>query len=84
MVGHGDQRRLLADGAGLRSPGLWPPERRNPPTEMEARLHNAFAYELGKLDQQNVGGLQKVLGDLVGGRVEADPFPPEATARLRD
>ena len=30
FVGHGESRRLLADGAGLCSPGLWPPERRRP------------------------------------------------------
>ena len=82
-VGHGDTRRLLADGAGLCSPGLWPPERRHPPTGLAAKLHDALAFEVKKLGQSHSGGLDGILADLAAGRVHTDPFPPEATERLR-
>ena len=63
---------------------LVPPERRLPATGVAEKLHDAFAYELDKLDTRREGGLQQLLADLVAGRVTEDPFPAEATARLRD
>ena len=56
MIGHGDKRRLFADGAGLCSPGLWEPHQRNPPAGIALRLHDALDYELGKLDKEREGG----------------------------
>ena len=45
-IGSGDRKRLLADGAGLCSPGLWPPERRHPLKGVAPLLHRAFSSEL--------------------------------------
>ena len=84
MVGHGPNQRLFSDGAGLCSPGLWPPERRLPATGIESLLHDAFGYELKRLDKTYAGGLDRLMADLAAGRLENDPFPPAATRRLRD
>ena len=82
-VGHGDTRRLLAYGAGLCSPGLWPPERRHPPAGLAAKLHEALDYELTKLGQTHSAGLDGILADIAVGRSKEDSFQSEATERLR-
>ena len=74
-VGHGDQRRLLMDGAGLCSPGLWPPEQRFPATGVAKLMHDAFRFELDVLGKALDGGLPKLLADLASGRLSEDPFP---------
>ena len=84
MIGHGDTRRLLADGAGLCSPGLWPPAKRFKPTGVAKQIHDALIYELDRFESALPAGLGSVLGDLASGRLKVDPFPPHATQRLRD
>ena len=83
-VGHSDTRRLWADGAGLCSPGLWAPEQRTPAIGVAKRLNEAFQYELAQWDKSLTGGIARILGGLAAGRLNADPFPPESTVRLRD
>ena len=83
MVGRGDTRRLLADGAGLCSPGLWPPHRRHPPTGIAHELFRTLSEELDLLASSTAGGLDKFLADIASGRVASDPFPADATERLR-
>ena len=83
-VGHDDSRRLVADGAGLCSPGLWSPKRRRPPVGVAAQLHGALQFELPFLDRSAEEGLSKLLADLASGRLRESPFPAEETARLRD
>ena len=84
FVGSGDRKRLLADEAGLYSPGLWPPERRHPLKGIALLIHKAFSFELKAWAKALEGGLTKVLADLASGRLKDDPFPLEATTRLRD
>ena len=82
MVGHGNTRRLLAEGGGLCSPGLWPPERRFPLQGFAARVHASLEFELSAFGRSAPKGLEGVLGDLIAGRTHEDPFPQEATQRL--
>ena len=86
MIGHGDTRRLLADSAGLCSPGLWPPAKRFKPTGVAKQIHDALIYELGRFESTLPAGLGSVLGDLASGRLKVDPFPAAcdpAASRLR-
>ena len=83
MVGRGDTQRLLADGAGLCSPGLWRPQRRHPPTGIALELFRALSEELDLLASSTQGGLNRMLADIASGRVASDPFPADATERLR-
>ena len=73
-VGHGNTERVLADGCGPCSPGLRPPERRQPPTGIAAKLFDALAWELNALDASRTGGLSCLVGDLIAGKVAEDPF----------
>ena len=60
MIGHGDTRRLLADGAGLCSPGLWPPAKRFEPTCVAKQIHDALIYELDRFETALPAGLGSV------------------------
>ena len=51
---------------------------------MAAQLHQALQFELTAFGDSVEGGLPKVLADLSAGRLREDPFPAEATARLRE
>ena len=84
MVGHAERKRLLSDGAGLCSPGLWPPEHRFEPTGPALAIHKAFDYELSDLDASHPGGCQALLDRLWSGGLTQSPFPEDATNRLRD
>ena len=84
MVGHAETRRLLADGAGLCSPGQRPPEKRHPPSGIAARINDALMFELAALDKVSPKGLPGTLADVTSGRLTESPFPEEATRRLRD
>ena len=48
------------------------------------QLHRALQFELTAFGDSVEGGLPKVLADLSAGRLREDPFPAEATARLRE
>ena len=69
FVGRGEDRRLLADGAGLCSPGLWPPERRFEPKGVALLVDKALSYELDRLGGRSGGGLLRVFSDLASGRL---------------
>ena len=69
-VGHAERRRLLADGGGLWSPGLWPPERRYAPTGVAEQFHKALGHELSKFGRSKTAGLRGVLDDLWASRVK--------------
>ena len=84
MVGHGETRRLLYDGAGLCSPGLWAPQDRYPATGVALLLQSALEDELSRWDRSVKGGLNIIYNDFAAGRIEDDPFPPAATERLRE
>ena len=57
MVGHGTNRRLLADGAGLCSPGLWAPHVRYPAEGIADKIQRALDKELDNWDRSVKGGL---------------------------
>ena len=75
FIGHGDRKRLWADGAGLCSPGLWPPERRTPQVGVARRLNEGVQCELKRWSESREGGLPKALADLAAGRIVDNPFP---------
>ena len=62
--------RLLIDGGGLCSPGLWPPDRRVERTGLPAMYCGAMMSELAKLP----GGPAMMLSRMVSGQVLTDPF----------
>ncbi len=87
MVGSGPRRRPLCDGAGLCSPGLWPPQRRPEPSDIRFKaMRDAVIAELGRRGEGENGQSRaaELAEALAGGRVDADPFPPAATRRLQD
>ena len=51
---------------------------------MDLQLHGAFARELQWLDVSREGGLDGLVAELAAGRATDDPFPVEATQRLRE
>ena len=73
-VGHGDRRRLLMDGAGLCSPGLWPPEQRFAAHGTAKLPHAAFKFELDGFGEAFGGGLEKLMADLAAGRITENTF----------
>ena len=87
MSGHGEpirvwsrgSTRLLYDGGGLCSPGLWPPTQRYSWDKSDI-FTKALLTEF-----EVIGGdaVLDILRRLIGGRTEADPFPREGTVRLR-
>ena len=71
--------RLLYDGAGLCSPGLWPPERRKPDTPGAQVFAKTLQQELDLLGEKQTA---KLFADLAGSKLSADPFPEAGTARI--
>ena len=83
MIGHGESRRLIYDGVGLCSPGLWAPQDRFPAKGAALEIQTALDYELTKWGRGSKGGLNRIYEDFASGRILDDPFPPDATERLR-
>jgi len=81
-VHSGSKRRLFCDGGGLCSPGLWEPHHRSQ-AKAGIRLQEAIAAELDTWDRTSPGILHKTIAALCTGHVETNPFPDEATQRLR-
>ena len=78
MVGTGTKRRGICDGAGLCSPGRWPPHlRRLPHGGATGVLRDAMLGKLRQLDAQ------LLLAKLACNKCEESPFPVESTAELR-
>ena len=69
----GASRRLLSEGGGLCSAGLWPPHRRFEPEGGSAVIRDAVAHELTQLD------VKALLAKLISGGIVSDPFPAAAT-----
>ena len=84
MVGHGLNRRLLADGGGLCSPGLWPPHERHAAQGVAEGIQKALVRELDAWDRSLRSGLNGLFNEFAQGKAEEDPFPPEATRRLKN
>ena len=70
-------------GGGLCSPGLWPPHRRHDSGLALLRLREALCAEIQAIDPPGGPGASALLRRIIGGGVTSDPFPAEATARLR-
>ena len=83
MVGHGPKQRLFVDGAGLCSPGLWPPEWRLVKHGAPQALRNMIWQEPTALGNARSGGLKGLLADLASGRILNDPFPASSTDWIR-
>ena len=81
-VHKGHLRRVLAEGGGLCSPGLWPPERRFEPEGNLLKVRNAICSELDELSSRK-GGLGKFLSNIISGGLKDSPFPTEGTDRIR-
>ena len=75
----------LVDGAGLPSPGRWPPnQRRLPEGEVADGLRKIFMNGLMKSTEHLPGGtLKSALASLISGKVEVDPFPKEIVDEVR-
>ena len=82
FVYKGATRRVLSEGGGLCSPGLWPPDRRFEPEGGLLRIRSCIVAELNELATRR-GGLSRVLSELVSGSLSEPPFPSEATDRIR-
>ena len=54
-----------------------------PPEGFSAKLHEALQFVLTAFGAASPGGLDHVEADLASGRLLSDPFPAEATQRLR-
>ena len=79
MVGHGVKRRILVDGGGLCSPGLWRPRDRDPPPAVAGKLFKTLelAYSEQCLNEQDL------LGRLLQGAVTEPPFSQDAIDSAR-
>ena len=78
----GHHRRVLSEGGGLCSPGLWPPDRRFEPEGGLLQIRGVICAEINKIYDQP-GGINKFLANMIGGKLTESPFPPEGTERIR-
>ncbi len=75
--------RDMHDGAGLCSPGRWPPERRAAVKAWTiGALGAAFRREVARFPLTAGRGAEAIFDSLARGHVEASPFPQEATSSL--
>ena len=82
QVRHGQGFRILFDGGGLCSPGLWAPEFRKP-VPPGSRLRAAIWKELQAWDQEEPGVLTRTVACLSTGNASACPFPQARTQKLK-
>ncbi len=82
MVGAGLGRRVISDGAGLCSPGVWPPHDR--PFPRHWRLQAVRSAILRALATLNGGSnwVERTFDMLSRGEIKEDPFPSHQTASL--
>ena len=79
-VGHGDKERLLVDGGGSCSPGLWPPGRRAPAGKLQVAAQGQIRLAWTEHSVAPTAILRRILeGGMVG-----SPFPQEAVRAARD
>ena len=74
-IGRGSARRLLADGGGLCSPGMWPPEKRHKPRGLALKLRGALQFELAALDKSFPRGSGQTARGLGFGQGGERPLP---------
>ena len=79
LVGSGGRRRLLSDGGGLCSPGLWPPSTRAPVTALGETFCEALA---GAVKESGVSAAQLLQVAAKEGILHS-PFPEETVDRAR-
>ncbi len=82
-VGKMERERTLCDGAGLCSPGRWPPWRR--PVARNWRvlaLRGALARAILSMDGPDGGGIEKLFAALSKGEVLDSPFPIDLVTDL--
>ena len=78
-VGSGPRRRLLADGGGLCSRGLWRPESRHPQTEFGSRFCDVLLEAI-----ENSGfSTQQLLDRAVEDDISSSPFPDAVVGAAR-
>ncbi len=83
-AGLGPHSREIHDGAGLCSPGRWPPERRSPPTAWTIKAFGAaLRREVVALTSSAGLGAEAVFDKLATGGFQDSPFPPARTQALR-
>ncbi len=84
QAGMGPYARDVRDGAGLCSPGRWPPERRSPTSSWTIRaLGAAFRREISRLEDTTGAGADDIFDRLAKGGYSTTPFPAGSTEALR-
>jgi hypothetical protein len=78
----GHLRSVLAEGGGLCSPGLWPPERWLEPEGGLLEVRRAILAEID-LIADLPGGLGQFLARFVSGSLVDCPVPEDGTCRIR-
>ncbi len=82
MVGTGSNRRRISDGAGLCSPGAWPPHDRPFPRHWRLQaVRSAILRSLASLNGEG-SWVAKTFELLARGGIKEDPFPTDMTASL--
>ncbi len=83
-AGQGPHSREVHDGAGLCSPGRWPPERRTPPTAWAVKaLGAALRREVVSLSTSAGFDAETIFDKLAAGDFQDSPFPGARTQALR-
>ncbi len=83
-VGTFEKRRPLCDGAGLCSPGRWPPHTRPRQPASRLRLLNAAVGRALRNMDNGGNSLRNLFLQLSTGQVTEDPFPQAVTQDLRE
>ena len=84
-VGSFEKERDLVDGAGICSPGRWPPwDRPQFPQQRAAAIRGAIAEAVERLGQNGGLNASQLFDELASGKIVGDPFPPEITDSLVD
>ena len=85
QVGRYERRREIVDGAGLCSPGKWPPWER--PTQGSAAIRDVREIILGALHglrNSDCGSPEQIFGRLAAGQLERSPFGEAWLSELRE
>ena len=83
FVGRGARRRLLADGGGLCSPGLWHTDSRLEPEGAMAELRQQLVQILHAYCDRDPGGARGFTERLLTGKVTSNPFDDQVIATGR-
>lgn len=82
-VGSGDKRRILVDGGGLCSRGLWRPADRPQVSGICGRIGGAILESVTQFLEARGTEAHRVVADLAAGRTVESPFPAEMIVELR-